>query len=267
MCCAGHALIVPRKLCARCVVELHHARRAGRQRRASDLCPQHPLNPVRWSHARIHAAPVRTGRPCCSSSTARATPPRRQGWHAPVSCLLPAAAERVAHLPARLRAARQGTQNPAELCSRPCADDAQATALALGNTHSAALLVPRDGSDGNHDLYTFGRGAHGQAAGGVLACVTAAPRSPACMPACGRAHRQAAQPYGMHAHMRADWQAGARAHRFRRLVVYAALLAARRVLKHPGGSAPNGPGGRMPSRLPWRAGARRLHGPDKPQAP
>ncbi|KAI8472010.1 MAG: regulator of chromosome condensation 1/beta-lactamase-inhibitor protein II [Monoraphidium minutum] len=37
---------------------------------------------------------------------------------------------------------------------------AQATSLTLGNTHSAALLVP-EGGDGNHNLYTFGRSHHG----------------------------------------------------------------------------------------------------------
>ncbi|GBF91109.1 ultraviolet-B receptor-like [Raphidocelis subcapitata] len=39
---------------------------------------------------------------------------------------------------------------------------AQATALSLGHTHSAALLVPNDGKDGDHNLYTFGRGFNGE---------------------------------------------------------------------------------------------------------
>ena len=36
---------------------------------------------------------------------------------------------------------------------------AQATALSLGNTHSSALLVDTaSNSDGDHNMYTFGRG-------------------------------------------------------------------------------------------------------------
>jgi hypothetical protein len=62
--------------------------------------------------------------------------------------------------------------NPIEIGTRPGANvrrppncvpclhhPVQATALALGNTHSAALLVPTLNSDGDHNLYTFGRGA------------------------------------------------------------------------------------------------------------
>jgi hypothetical protein len=45
---------------------------------------------------------------------------------------------------------------------------AQATAIALGNMHSAALLVPEDGPDANHNLYTFGFGHNGELGHGAF---------------------------------------------------------------------------------------------------
>lgn len=51
---------------------------------------------------------------------------------------------------------------PRELCmtATVCATSLQATALAFGANHTAALMLPgKDGKAGHHSLYTTGRGA------------------------------------------------------------------------------------------------------------
>ena len=71
----------------------------------------------------------------------------------------------MSHIFAMLRVLKPMVLSPAP-CIFPALTPAvhsippQATTLALGNTHSAALLIPDEDSDGTHNLYTFGLGAH-----------------------------------------------------------------------------------------------------------